>query len=1108
MEELLASIGLSERIPTFREQRISADQFADLTESDLRELGLTIGERRRFQQAFGRKTEGEPLRQPLPARIATGQAEHRPLTVMFVDLVGSTSLGEQLDPEDLLDVLRVYRDFCGEAISRYGGHVARFIGDGILAYFCYPIANENDPERAVRAALDITRGIDTLQTSAGMALQVRIGLATGRVIVSDLFAAGTTDVDTIVGSCPNLAARLQALARPNDVIIAERTYERIAARFSCESLGAMDLRGFAQPQQAWRVTGELPFADTARDTELSSTQTVFVGREAELDLLQVLWRKVRNGDGATALLLGEAGIGKSRLVAQFIRSHVGSEAVAIRVAASAFDENSPLRPFIDHLYRAAGIQASDKPTEALEKLEAVLSGTPTQRHEALFILASLAGIDIPACPVDKLAPDQLRERTIEILAEQIVALSSQSPVCLVVEDLHWLDPTSRELLELLTTQIHGHPILFLMTARTEAPVEWLTRVDATLRLSRLEPGQVAEMMQGLFGEPYIHRLVRQVVDRTDGIPLFVEEVARVLLHRSSASDSGLSPDLVIPASLEESLMARLDRSGVAKEIAQIASVIGHFARRDVLAAVCAIDDQRLEEALAILLQRCILERTHSGRPETYTFHHALLRDAAYASLLRERRRELHERIARALQTLDPEGLELYPEVLALHLTEGGLIEEAAPHWMEAARRNLGRSALTEATRILRHVLTALEKVPQTEATRRLRVEVSCLLGPALIGQKGASAPETQELYNSAYELCQELPEDPGHFPIYWGWWRLSPFTPGRAEMLLERAQTWNDPELLLEAHHCSWGTKFQRAAFHDCRAHMEAGLAIYDHGDYTHHAPLYGNHDPKVCALGDLAQLSWMEGKVREALAQDAQSLSWADKLDHLGSRVHAMGLTLLHSVYRRDYAQVLDRSAKLIALTADHGMADHGAAGLIFQGWVAAMRGEPATGLAKLEEGLARQRAIATDEDLSVYLCLLGETLIKLGRPEGAIEQIRQGISGLERGGVLIWLPELHRILGETMFAADPSALDKVRNAYDTAAALATEQAVPMLGLRVALSRARLDAHSGDYEKALTDVEAALALVPERDGSADFIATDTFLREVRGKIRAGHPAA
>jgi predicted ATPase len=366
----------------------------------------------------------------------------------------------------------------------------------------------------------------------------------------------------------------------------------------------------------------------------------------------------------------------------------------------------------------------------------------------------------------------------------------------------------------------------------------------------------------------------------------------------------------------------------------------------------------------------------------------------------------------------------------------------------------------------------------------LRLRLSALLGPALIGLHGPNSPETQELYTSAHALSQLVPEEPEHFPIAFGWWRLTPTSAARAQTLLERAQAHAHPEMLLQAHHCSWASHTQIGSFRRCCEHIDAGLAIYERGDYRHHARLYGNHDPKVCALGARCQIYWMQGKLQSALEDERECLEWADRLDHLGSRVHAMSLTLLHRVYRREYREVFDRAGALIALTAEHGLADHGSAGLIFQGWVKALTEDPAAGLAMLEDGLSRQHQIVTNEDFSVYLCLHAEALTRVGQAAEAVEHILQGLSEFDRGDLRIWVPELLRVLGDTTLAADPNAIDAARRRYAEAAAMAREQDAPMLAMRVALSEMRLAARLGDGKPAAQRVLAAVDALPEPDGS------------------------
>ena len=1110
MEDWLRSIGLANRVSAFVEAGITADQFGSLTEPDLRELGLTIGERKRFLKALASSPPGEPV---LPEALPSGpsprsdppiaQGERRPLTVMFIDLVDSTTLGERLDAEDLMDLIRDYRAACAERIARYGGYIARFVGDGILAYFCYPLANENDPERAVRAAVDIVRAMDTFGPRAVAPLAVRIGLATGRVIVSDLFSGGETEIASVIGSTPNLAARLQSLAGANQIVISEQTYARVRRHFACAEMGSIELRGFDQPQRPWRILTDQPAPLPSAPTERSPRLSALRGREGEMAVLRAAWTRAAAGRGETVLIQGEPGIGKSRLVEEML-ADLPPAARVIRLGALAFDMDSPLRPLVDHVRATAGLEAADTPPAARAKIAAMLLGDDAARAQALPIMAALAGVadaDDPA--VAALKPEQLRDRTIAVLIDQLLARAALQPVCLVIEDLHWLDPTSRQLLEAVLERIGESPILLLLTARNEFQAHWMAApTTMRLRLERLSDGDVGVMLYDLFGERSVSpTLMRQILLKTDGVPLFVEEVARTLLDRQerAGADDELRAegDAPIPDSLHASLMARLDRAGRAKELAQIAAVVGRSVRRDVLAAAYGAPAAALDAPLDHLVQIGVLERGAGHGVESYTFGHALLRDAAYDTLLREHRRSLHERVARALQSVDPAGVVRNPEVLALHLSEAGFAEEAAPHWMEAARRSLARSALTEARRILRRSLATLEAatVP-TSANDLLRLRVSALLGTALTGLRGPNGAETREHYARALELCRRMPETPEQFPILWGWWRLEPASIARAAPLLDRAVNGTDPGLLLQAHHCNWCSHLNSGSLARCCEHVEAGLAIYAQGDYRDQRRTYGNHDPKVCAHGARAQAYWMQGRLRSALADEALALDWADRLDHVGSRVHAMGLTLLHRVYRRDHREVFDRARALTAFTTEHGIADHGAAGLIFQGWVVATRHDPAAGLRMLEDGLARQTETATNEDYSVYLSLLAEALIAANKPDLAVERLLRERPLIEATDLRIWMPEMLRMAGEASIAAGHAGIGAARALFAEASELARRQGAAMLNLRIAASDARCAGGSSDGPELIRQLHAELAAIPEPDDSYDLVDAQRLVGE------------
>jgi predicted ATPase len=893
-------------------------------------------------------------------------------------------------------------------------------------------------------------------------------------------------------------------------VIADETHEHMASLFACLDLGELEVRGFEQSHRAWRVLGEAPSPRANRERR-PRRLTAFHDRVEESRVLARHWQSACDGHGGAVIIVGEAGIGKSRLVMQFLASVAATRPRIVHLAASAFDENSPLHPVIAFLRNTARLDP-DTPREArLARLATVLAGDAAQRRGALPLFGELVGITADDPEIRALSPEHLRERLLAVLVEQLELLADTAPLCLVVEDLHWLDPTSLALIERTVDAAVGRRLMLVLTARDGFDAPWPAGKTTRLPLGRLPSGAVADMMQSLFGSRTVPpQLAGIIARRTDGVPLFVEALTRSLLQLPALPDTDEGPfadgDPAIPASLRESLMARLDRSGTAKQIAQVAAVVGRSVRRDVLGEAARLPEAELDHALATLAEADVLFPDDADGLGTYTFTHALLRDAAYDSLLRDDRRMLHQRVARALQRLDPTTLQQQPELYALHLAEGGLAEEAAPHWLEAARRSLARSALTEATRLLRRGLAALERLPPVRANLNLRLQLSGLLGPALIGLKGPGSPEAQALYAAAYEMCREVPEEPSHFPIYWGWWRLSrdfQVKRQRAAALLAQAAARNDPALLLQAHHCNWATHYAAADFGRCSEHIRAGLALYAAGDYREHARLYGNHDAKVCAHGEQAQLDWIQGRPRSALAQEGRSLAWADTLDHLGSLVHAMDMQLLHRAYRRDHAKVFELAGALVHVASEHGLTDHRAKGLIFRGWAVAVQDDAAAGLRTLQEGLEAQRAIGTTEDFPVYLSLLAEALIAHGQSDKAVEILSQARVEFTRLEFHVFVPEMLRMLAHAMLSADPGVIQAADAVLREAFAMAGRQGAAMLRLRIATTRVRLGRRTGPLEQSARELAAALAGIAEDDGGPDITQARVLMEQLRARIGA-----
>ncbi len=1074
LEQWLRSVGLADHVDAFLAERVTIPDLPHLTDGDLRELGLSLGERRRFRRAVLDRHPGSVRGETVPAegrrerlsRIVQG--ERRPLTVMFVDIVGFTELGEQIADEELLDIVRAFRRLCEAAIARTGGRVAKFLGDGILAYFCYPVAHENDPQRAVRAALEIAATASEIRPLPHRPLAVRIGVATGSLIVGELFEHGETPLSA-TGSILNLAARLQAVAPPGGVVVGEATHERILHEFDTADLGPHALRGFHTAIRCWRVLG----IASARERRPSAGLNLH-GRVGEAALIDDLWRAVLAGGSRALLLRGEAGVGKSALVEDFLQRRRPGGGLFSRISGSDLDRDTPFFPVKQFLRSPAGSSRE--------------AGGTRDDGVAQALVAKLAGFPFDAACLAGLSAERQRDRTLDAASGLLLGAPRDAPLCLLVEDAHWLDPSTTELLSRLLERMDDAPSFLLITARPGFEAPWPT--DARVQehvLEKLGGAAVRAMAADLLGRAEIpESLLARIVERSDGVPLFIEAVSRQLQQRFDMT--GLAPNDAghedVPASLHEALMARLDRAGLAKVLAQAASVIGYQLDRALLGSIEDLPPADLDDGLLTLVDRHVL-RPDGSAGEAYAFRHALLRDVAYNSLLRDTRRHLHARVAEALEELYPDIARDQPATLALHLAEAGRAADAARCWLEAARRAVGGSALTEATRLLRRGLAAVATLEASPERAGLEVELLGLLGPALMALSGPGAAETYEHYERSYALCQGLPEAPAHFPLYWGWWRVSRdfhTMEARSGWLLGRARTHGDSGMLLQAHHCNWASCYHLGRFERCCEHVEAGLALYADGDWRHHAPLYGNHDARSCAHGELALVRWMQGRQTDAAASHRESLAWSRRLGHLGSLMHSMDCALTYHAMRGSHAEAFAAAEELTVATEEHGFADHGAKGRIYRGWALAMQGDPAAGLRLVREGFARQQDIGTSEDFPIYVCLLAEALLAAGEPERAASELLAARAQFDASGLRIWLPEVLRMTASAIAATRSGA--PVLPVLMEAEAVAAEQAVPMLGLRIATDRARLLEAEDDAPGAAGLLERALDALPERQGA------------------------
>ncbi|HSS64411.1 MAG TPA: AAA family ATPase, partial [Gammaproteobacteria bacterium] len=915
IEIWLRKIGLGKYAGVFAENEIDFRALLRLSEEDLKELGLPLGARRNLQAAIETLSGKEPKPGPgnqTESAATAGEAERRQLTVMFCDLAGSTELSQKLDPEDLREVNRAYQDACKAAIERYDGYVARYMGDGVLAYFGYPRAHEDDAERAIRAGLRVVDSMrelnQRLDYSQEAALGVRVGIATGPVVVGDLIGEGASQESAVVGETPNLAARLQSMARLNSILIGPGTHDLAGGRFEYEDLGASAVKGIAEPVRVRRVVA--PRVVESRFEALRGRDvTPLVGRQHETGLLFERWEHAREGDGQVALLSGEPGIGKSRIV-ETLSDRIGEDgATRLRYQCSAHHVNSSLHPVIEQLERTARLAKEDPPEIRLEKLESLISGASLKVDAVAPLLAHLLSIPVAdryAPP--EMSPAQQKEATLDALASQMEGSSRKRPVLLVFEDVHWADPTSLELLGLVISRAPSLPMLIIITFRPEYSPPWKGHAHVTsLSLSRLSRSQAVMMLDRVTGGKALPAGIRdQIIEKTDGVPLFLEELTRTVIDSGLIEDrgshyalSGPLPALAIPSTLHDSLMARLDRSAAVREVAQTAAVIGREFSHELLAAVSPLSPGALEDALDQLTDAALVLPLGPRPRGRYVFKHALVQDAAYESLLKAKRRDLHARIARILENEHAEKAETEPELLAYHYTEAGLAEPALRFWLKAGQHDVQQCAHAEAIAHLQRGLAVIDSLPEGRTKVRNEIEFRVALGVPLVSREGAASHVVLENYLRARTLCERSGESERLYPILWGLWLHHFFNSELrracelADRLIEIGRSRNDVALRLEAHHCQWAVRFVTGELEAALEHCEQGIRLYRTG--PHHALTftYGGHDPGVCARNVSALALWLSGFPEQASQRFDAAFALARELGHSATLADALQMVV-----------------------------------------------------------------------------------------------------------------------------------------------------------------------------------------------------------------------
>jgi class 3 adenylate cyclase/predicted ATPase len=1090
----LSGLGLGQYAPAFAANDIDGEVLPELTADDLTGLGITsIGHRRKLLAAIAAlRAEAPPtLRDPaatepmptppFPGLIpgitgegrVGGEAERRQLTVMFCDLVGSTPLSQRFDPEDLREIVGAYHRCVADTVGRFAGFVAKYMGDGVLVYFGYPEAHEDDAERGVRAGLAVIDAVSRLATPEP--LNVRLGIASGLVVVGDLIGAGAAQERGVVGQTPNLAARLQALATSGTLVIADSTRRQIGALFEIEDLGPQNLAGFAEPQRAWRVVAESGVV--SRFEALRSQATPLVGRDEELDLLQRRWQQAKAGEGRVVLVSGEPGIGKSRLTAALSERIESDPHARLHYFCSPHHQDSALYPFITRLEHAARFAREDTAEQKLGKLRELLApGTP--RDDEMALLAELLSLPNSAAELN-LSPQRKREMLFEALLNQLGALTRTRPVLMVFEDAHWVDPTSHELLDLTLDRVRRLPVLLIVTFRPEFQQAWAGQPHVTmLALNRLGERDVTALVRGLAGNaPLGNEIVEEIVERTDGVPLFIEELTKAVLERADQDNRVAAvlsasplPALAVPSTLHASLIARLDRIGAAaKEVGQIGAVIGREFGYDLIEEVARRPAAELQLGLDRLSEAGLLLRRGVAPQSSYLFKHALVQDAAYSTLLRSRRQELHARVAAVLKRHFADFVERQPELLAHHLTAAGDTERAVDQWLKAGQFAAERNAHLEAIGHFERGLAELVLLPPSGERDRQEIASQLARGLSLVTAKGLNSAEALEAFRRARDLSDQRTDTDHLFVALWNLWMTTSLRDIDAarplsNKLLVLTQNNDDSALRLEAHHSAWFTRFYGGEPAAAHGHCDEGRSLYDFERHRSLALRYGGHDPGVCACQHGAWSEWLLGYPEKALTSINEAVRLATRLAHpLSLDIAYLYEAVLH-LFRREPDRALQCADAAEALAAEQRLALNLEPNML-RGSALLEQGAVEQAVASMCEGLAVRQAVGWQLHQPYHLALHSQVRAEVVDHDGALAALADALAISEKSGQRWWQAEIHRLKGASLLSQ--KSLAEAEASFERSIQIARHQQAKSLELRAATSLARLWGERGRHAEA-----------------------------------------
>jgi class 3 adenylate cyclase/predicted ATPase len=1032
---------------------------------------------------------------------------------MLCDLLVAPSHASPLDPEDLHAVLRTYQETCASIVRYFDGHIVQYRGEGIVVYFGYPRAHDDDAQRAVRAGLRLVEAIGELHTrllgERGIGLAVRAGVHTGVVVVG-LGGGGEPHERWALGEAPTVAAQIQGLAAPNTVVISEATQRLIQGYFTCHALGAQTYQGAATPLQVYRVVQESG-ATSRLDATTARGLTPLVGREHEIGLLVECWGHATTGLGRVAVISGEAGIGKSRLV-RVLQERLGAEPhTQIEWRCSPYDRQSPLHPVRTHLQRLVRMRPDDAPAEILRRLEEVLEPCGFALAEIMPLFAALLALPLPEhYPALMLTPQRQKSKTLEALLTWLLAETTRQPVLFLIEDVQWMDPSTLELLSLLIDQAPTARLLMVLTYRPEFHPPWGFHASLTpITLGRLSHAQATILLQGVAGKALPPEVQRHLVAKTDGVPLFVEELTKMVLESDLLEEreegyalTGPLPPLAIPATLHDSLMARLDRLGAVKGLAQLGATLGREFSYALLQAVSPWDEGILQQGLHQLVEAELLYQRGLPPQATYLFKHALIQDTAYQSLLRSTRQQHHQRIAQVLEERFPENCETQPELLAHHYTVAGCAEQAVVYWQRAGQQASDRLAHLEAISHWRTGIELLTTLPATPEHTQQALTLYIALGAALIITKGMAAPEVAQAFTQARALCQQGGEPSQLAPVLLGLWRFyhaqSQFHPALeiGDTLLHLARRTDDPALAVIAHYalgCPW---LWLGALAVARRHLEDAIDCYTPDQRR--APVFRmGQDLGVACRFYAAQSLWLLGYPAQALAHLHEALTLAHALSHPLSLAWALCRAASFFQCCRDVAAVLEQAEAAVVLTTKQGATQWVAQGRVFLGWALAMQGQGEVGRVQVHQAITAVRAGRQTLFVPYLYIVLAEVCDHLGHTADGLQALAEAQTLIEQYEERCWEAEVCRLRGVLLLRQPETPQAEAEAWLQRALDVARRQEAKSLELRAAMSLSRLWQQQGKRAEAYALLASIYGWFTEGFDTADLQEAKVLLEEL-----------